>query len=603
MTLRTKFLALFLCLGALPLLGLGVLGYVESTRALEELLGNRTAAIAGRAAEELTRLYALSVSDLRFLAENAESRRLLMERDPFGEVLTDSERESAESFLDEAWAAVGESWRWVELRGSAGELIYRWGTDEEGSAFELLGGQGVGLPEHVVTRPVVDGVRGSEQEIGSIRGSLALNDVLPRSELGAAFGEEGYSVVLDRGTGEALFHSERGSVRRAPWPLDEQGDWRPGAGQSTTGEGALSYSEDGVDRVASFVSLVDPPWTVLSSASLDEFVAPFARTGSVALLIVVVLTATMSLVFVLLTRRATDSLLRLTEAADEVSRGDLSPALPQPGHDEVGRLSAAFATMVGQIQAMLRRVEESRQMSAVGEFTAQLSHEIRNPLTAIKLNLQRLERGVERSEVPREYAKPVSLCLREVKRLDRTVRGVLRVGRTRPLRHEPVSVHEVLEAALEVLAPQMEDRAVRVETDFSAREDEVLGDREQLEGAFLNLFLNAVEAMSGGGTLRVATDTRGLAAEETPDVAGASRAGPLIRVEVGDDGPGIPEGLEERVFDPFFTSKEGGSGFGLPLALRVMEEHSGTLTLRPYDEGRPGATFDVLLPLTTEGAG
>lgn len=602
MTLRTKFLALFLCLGVLPLLGLGVLAYVESTRALEGLLADQTAAIARRAAGELTLRYALSVSDLRFLAENAEARRLLMESDPHGGVLADSERESAESFFDEAWTAVGGSWRWAELRNSAGEQVYRWGTEEGGSVFELPGGQVVGPPNHVVTSPVLDVVGGLEREIGSVRGSLVLNDVLPRSELGATFGEAGYSAVIDRGPGEVLFHSKRGSVRRTPWILGEQGDWRPEAGQGTTREGVFSYSEDGVDRVASYVSLVDPPWTVLASASLDEFVAPFARTGSVVLLVVMVMTLAISLAFVLLTHRATASLLRLSEAADEVSQGKLDPVLPPSGQDEVGRLSAAFATMVGQIRAMLRRVEESRHMSAVGEFTAQLSHEIRNPLTAIKLNLQRLDRGVESSRIPREYAKPVSLCLREVKRLDGTVRGVLRVGRTRPLRRESVSVHEVLRSALEVLTPQMEDQAIRVEAGFASPDDWVIGDREQLEGAFLNLFLNAVEAMCDGGTLRVSTHSHGSAGDEASDAGEVPRAGPQIRVEVGDDGPGIPEGLEERVFDPFFTSKEGGSGFGLPLALRVMEEHSGTLTLRPYDEGRPGATFDVLLPLTTEGA-
>jgi hypothetical protein len=205
MTLRTKFLALFLCLGTLPLLGLGVLAYVESTRALERLLADQTAAIARRAAEELTHRYALSVSDLRFLAENAESRRLLIQREPHGEVLPDSERQGAESFLDEAWAAVGESWRWAQLRGSAGELVYRWGSDGEGSVFELLDGQAAATPEHVVTRPVLGVGRGLEQEIGSIRGSLVVNDVLPRSELGVVFGEAGYSVVIDRGPGEVSF--------------------------------------------------------------------------------------------------------------------------------------------------------------------------------------------------------------------------------------------------------------------------------------------------------------------------------------------------------------------------------------------------------------
>jgi integrase len=128
-----------------------------------------------------------------------------------------------------------------------------------------------------------------EQEIGSIRGSLVVNDVLPRSELGVVFGEAGYSVVIDRGPGEVLFHSETGSGRRTFWPMDGLGDWRLDAGQRATLEGVLSYSEDGVDRV--------------------------------------LLTVTISLAFVLLTRRATASLLRLSEVAGGVSRGKLDPVL------------------------------------------------------------------------------------------------------------------------------------------------------------------------------------------------------------------------------------------------------------------------------------
>ena len=161
---------------------------------------------------------------------------------------------------------------------------------------------------------------------------------------------------------------------------------------------------------------------------------PFARSGSFNLLMVLLVTLTISAAFILLTRRATDSLRRLTAAADQVAAGKLDPPLPPGGGDEVGRLTAAFAIMVGEVRAMLRRVEESRHMSAIGEFTAQLSHEVRNPLTSTKLNLQRLNRGVEDSRIPAEFAKAVEICLREVKRLDGTVRGVLSISKARPPR-------------------------------------------------------------------------------------------------------------------------------------------------------------------------
>ncbi len=597
MTLRTKFLALFLFLGVLPLLGLGAWSYVQSTRALEDLLATRTLAIARRAAAAVAHRYALSISDLQFLADNAETQRLLAAGAGSGGGLPDSDRLQVESFLDDAWETVGLSWRWAELRSSSGELTYRLGTAARGTIFDQEGGPVGGPTELLVTRPILDLERGTYVEIGTVRGSLPLQEVLPRSELAAGFGEAGYSVVIDRDRGEVLYHPRRVALRQTLPSLLGRGGWDLGPEPFSAPEGAFSYSERGVDRVASFVSLADPPWTVVSSESLQEFVAPFARTGLFSLLVVLLVTATISVAFILLTRRATDSLARLTDAADKVAGGNFDPPLPPGGSDEVGRLSSAFGMMVGQVQATLRRIEESRHMSAIGEFTAQLSHEIRNPLTSIKLNLQRLHRGVEGSRIPREYAGAVRICLREVKRLDGTVRGVLSMVRTRPLRRDPVSVHAVIRAALEVLTPQLEDQAMGVDAEMAARDDTVLGDREQLEGAFLNLFLNAAEATSEGGTLRVATASGGAVDSGPGTEDGSAPIGREIRVEVTDDGPGVPEELRDRIFDPFFTAKEGGTGFGLPLAARVMEEHSGTLTLRPADASKPGATFEIVLPL------
>jgi len=584
MTLRAKLLALFFSLGVVPLLALGLLNYVRSTRALEGLLEARTQAIASRASEALSRRYVLAVTDLQYLADNAESQRLV--RMEAGSQGAESERARAEaiSFLDTAWETVGSSWRWAELRSSTGALIHRWGAPFRVGAPGESPGRPMGVTEYVVTRPIRDVGEAAGSELGNIRGALPIQEILPRNELAAGFGEFGYSVILDRDRMELLFHPRRAAFQHPLSSLLGPGGWDVDAGLFAAPAGRFSYSEEGVDRVASFVSLADPPWTVISSESLQEFMEPFARSGSFNLLVVLLVTLTISVAFILLTRRATDSLRRLTAAADQVAAGKLDPPLPPGGGDEVGRLTAAFAIMVGEIRAMLRRVEESRHMSAIGEFTAQLSHEVRNPLTSIKLNLQRLNRGVEDSRIPAEFAKAVEICLREVKRLDGTVRGVLSISRARPPRRDPESLHGAILAALEVVSSQLEDCGIVVKSELTAPGNTVLGDREQLEGAFLNLFLNAAEAMKEGGTLRLVT-------------ANGAGSHPVIVVEITDDGPGIPQELRDRIFDPFFTTKEGGTGFGLSLAARVMEEHSGTLKLGESDPAKGGATFIVELPL------
>jgi signal transduction histidine kinase len=609
MSLRTKFLSIFIALGALPLLTLGVLSYRQSTKALEDLLAARTGAIASRAGGTLAERYARSLSDLMFLANNAETQRLLGATSRPNAPLHDSTHAEILGFLDAAWGAVGSSWSWVEIRDTRGAVIHRLGDSPSQPESFRAGDPLVSRLDYLVTRPIAGPGTENNTELGSIRGSLLLQEVLPRGELSAGLGEFGYSVVVDRASDRVLFHPRVTGRRQSLNRLLGPNEWDLEPESLTQSNGRFEYSEDGTERIASFISLDDPPWTIISSESLDEFAAPFARTGTFNLLIVLLVTATITTAFLVLTRRATDSLNLLTDAADEMAGGNMDPPLPPGGGDEVGRLSAAFSIMVNQVRSMLRRVEESRHMSAIGEFAAQLSHEIRNPLTSIKLNLQRLDRGVKDAKIPEEFSKAVQLSLKEANRLDGTVRGVLSISRTKAPQRDPESLHEILRSALDALSPQMEAEEIRVETELSAEHDTVLGDRELLKGAFLNLFLNSVEVMDCGGTLRVLTANAGgergagepLNLESSPRQSTVPIHGRRIFVQISDDGPGVPEDLRNSIFDPFFTTKEGGSGFGLPLAVRVMEEHSGTLTLAEVEPSRKGAAFHVVLPLVVSG--
>jgi len=245
--------------------------------------------------------------------------------------------------------------------------------------------------------------------------------------------------------------------------------------------------------------------------------------------------------------------------------------------------------MVTKVHESLQQMEASRQMAAVGAFASQISHEIRNPLTSLQLNLQGLQRDVEHGRIPPDLARPVELCLKEVHRLEGVVSGVLSLARPRRTDAERCSLHGILEDALEVLGAQFRTAGVAIHTSFSATRDAVSGDPEELKSVFLNLCLNAAEAMPDGGNLRVAT-------ESTRDLERSPRI--LVRVE--DDGPGIPEVIREDIFKPFFTTKKDGTGIGLSLAARILEEHRGSVILaEPAPSGR-GSTFVIELPLAAE---
>jgi len=586
MSLRAKLIALFALLGVVPIVALGVFTYVRSMQAVEDLVAARTLGIAQGAAQEITNRFALRQSDLLLLAENAETQRLYRTRVEGDSQQVEAALRGADTYLQQAWRAVGSSYRWAEFRDTSGAVLYRLGVSRTQLEFAEE------IPEVdrrdvvIATQPVRD--LDSGREWGSVVAAIHLRTLLPDDALVAAFGQAGYSTVIDRSTGQVLYHPRRTYFRQPLSTLLGPDGWDIEGGEFNEESGRFEHAEEDARHVASFASLTEPPWTIVASASVEEFAPPFARTRLINLVLVLLVAAVISVAFLLTMRRLTQSLGVLTAAADEVAQGNFQPNLPPPGGDEVGRLSAAFGLMVREVRDMLRRIQESRHLAVVGQFASQLSHEIRNPLTSIKLNLQRLKRDVEHERIPSDYAGPIDICLREVQRLDRVAGGVLGIARTRSHEREPCSVHRALDEALEVLRPQFEERRIAVHTQLDASADMVLGDAQQLRGVFLNLFLNAVDAMPDGGAVHVMTEV------------GAGETRSTIWVRVADTGPGVPPDVRDRIFEPFVSTKEEGTGFGLALAQQAVEEQGGMLRLEDRAEDRRGAVFVVELPLVVE---
>jgi signal transduction histidine kinase len=282
--------------------------------------------------------------------------------------------------------------------------------------------------------------------------------------------------------------------------------------------------------------------------------------------------------------RATRSLSQLTLAADEAGRGNLAPPLPSARRDEVGRLTTAFAVMLSRLRDTLAEMERSRQMAAVGAFAAQISHEIRNPLTSIKLNLQTLERGAAEGGVRTDLHGAVTISLREIRRLDRVVRGVLQLGRGRSATATTFSLGDVASSVSESLRPTFETQAITVDLAPHNGIHRVHGDRGLIDSALMNLLINAADAMPGGGMIAIRL--------EDLDLDGRS----VTRVRVEDSGAGVTEADRERIFTPFYTTKPGGNGLGLALAYRTVEEHHGRLWVEGRADGASGAVFIMEFP-------
>jgi signal transduction histidine kinase len=216
----------------------------------------------------------------------------------------------------------------------------------------------------------------------------------------------------------------------------------------------------------------------------------------------------------------------------------------------------------------------------VGKLAAGIAHSIRNPLTSVKMRLFSLGRTLELSEAQREDFEVISA---ETRHVENIVRNFLEFSRPPKLKKKKLSPSDVVDRALELLKQRLESHDTHVKLERPQRLPEVIADPGQLEEVLVNLLVNACEAIGIGGKIVIS--------EEEGRVEPLGR---VVIIRMSDNGPGVPEGIHEKLFQPFFSTKEEGTGLGLSIAVRIIEEHGGRLDVESQ-EGK-GATFIITLP-------
>jgi two-component system, NtrC family, nitrogen regulation sensor histidine kinase NtrY len=277
---------------------------------------------------------------------------------------------------------------------------------------------------------------------------------------------------------------------------------------------------------------------------------------------------------------------RLKRAAAAVGAGRLRVQLPEPRGDEFGELNASFNRMVRRLRRARIRERETARVLAWGEMARQVAHEIKNPLTPIKLSVQHLRRAhrdgrPEFGEILEESSEQI---LTEIDRLTEIARAFSRYGA--PLEAgaalEPVEVHGAVREALTLY--RAADESIRYVDELAPDLPAVIARPGELKEVLLNLVENAREALGGAGTVTV----RGEAVDGRVELA------------VEDDGPGIPPDLLARVFDPHFSTRSTGTGLGLAIVRRLVESWGGTISAQS-EPGR-GTTMRLRIPANGQRA-
>lgn len=328
--------------------------------------------------------------------------------------------------------------------------------------------------------------------------------------------------------------------------------------------------------------------------SLAEMEAQLLQTsqlfGLTMLVIVLLLTGGISLIFHRFVRQP---LQTIAVRMAEVEEGDLSVRLEPQVDDEVGRLMISFNSMVerlrtanDEIQAChYQQMERADRLASVGEMSAGIAHEIKNPLAAISGAVTVLADDFSENDPRREV---ISKVLEQITRLDKAATDLLFFGRPGKPSFDYVDTNALLNKTMFFVSQHPEAKNVHQNKEFTRNLPPVWVDEKQLQQVFFNIIINAIQAMKDGGTLLLQTDL----IVEKDEI--------IVRVLVGDSGPGIkPENLE-RIFTPFFTTKTQGTGLGLAICRQLMEQQGGTLEVKSrFGEG---TRVIINLPVNAESA-
>ena len=359
----------------------------------------------------------------------------------------------------------------------------------------------------------------------------------------------------------------------------------------TTESSRVFNSPEGISMLGTFVYLHEFDWIIVIQQPVDEAFSVASTMlyqvfGFVALVIIVAI-----LLAYLLEKRITFPLTTLMNGVKRYAEGDLNFRIKIEKYDEIALLAEEFNSMAGSLlenQLKLRRVE---RLAAMSKFATLVSHEIRNPLNSMNINMQILKREMENpsgdSEKKQKY---FNIITSEINRMENLIKNFLMISRPPRVDFLPNDLHSILDEVILMHKANAEQQNVRIKKEYYDRKVMANVDRDQMKQVFHNIIINAFQAMPEGGDLIIRTSIKRLRNRLDQIVR-------TIRIEFIDSGIGIPKDKIKDIFEVYYTMKKTGTGLGLAIARQIIEGHFGTIQVK--SEVGEGTRLIVNIPIKT----
>jgi two-component system, NtrC family, sensor kinase len=403
---------------------------------------------------------------------------------------------------------------------------------------------------------------------------------------GIRVGEKGYAFLVDS-QGRSTAHPNY-----APYQLDIDSYPEPSLKElmreMITGVSSWkSYVHDNVEKIAAFAPITAMGWSIAVTIPVAELgkeaLAIKWRVIEVAAIIFIFAVVGVSVLSYYLLRPVRE----LVAATNRMAEGNLNQEIPLRSRDELGDLTRSFNHMVKNIARIQNELVRSEKLISLGRLSAGVAHEIRNPLNAMKGAIVHIQRRRPGDPLIEEYTQLVS---EEIDRLNCFVTEFLHFARQPQPKPVPTDLNQLILSTQNLFAKQANEKGIRLHNRLDPHLPMVSVDPNQMEQVFINVLINAMDALSSGGDITFSTrvhddmENGGL-----PD---------RVSIEIRDNGIGISESQLQEVFDPFFSTKESGTGLGLPLSLAIVESHQGCMMISSGPES--GTAVIIELPVKTQ---
>ena len=341
---------------------------------------------------------------------------------------------------------------------------------------------------------------------------------------------------------------------------------------------ALRIGNDLIGQVNKIINLTYPKLMKKTTAALTEI----ARTKDIIYILVALGPLSIAGIFYIFIMFFTRPLNTLLTATQKIKDGDLDYRI-EGLKDEFGKVAASFNEMSGSLKEQMVKMQRTEQMVVLGELAAGMAHEIRNPLTGIKLSMEVISKD---ESISKENKDTMIKLVDECKRIDELIKNLLNFAKPPKPQFVMNDLNTILDKTIafsvaHFSALSITDNKLDVMKHLDSNIPEIMADPMKLQQAFLNLLLNARHSMLSGGTLTIKSSFD-------------EKAG-IILIEISDTGEGIDEKAAARIFQPFFTTKPKGTGLGLAITKRLIEQHDGAISAKNIPGG--GAAFLISLPI------